>query len=100
MVVIVDERARVRSISLRERLLAEGVPCALCSLDTLSHLSAAPVTVCFATDRDHLFRVSLRAGDTVLIALDLSGGRLYDPDAVIWDESLHGDLVHFIIKKK
>ena len=98
MVVIVDKRTRVRSLFLRERILECGVPCALCSPETLPFVSGAAVTVCFAKNEDEITLASLRAGKTALVAVNLSGRHMFHHDAVIWDRSKHGDLVRFILK--
>ena len=98
MIVIVDKSARARSLSLRDRFLNLGVPCALCTARTLSALGGAPVTICFAAHEDDITRASLHAGRTALIAVNVSGRHMYHPDAIIWDESRHGDLVTFALK--
>lgn len=98
MIVIVDGRNRKRSILLRESFLAAGIACALCTPEVVSRFRGASVTVCFASSEDMLSLVSVRAGRTALIAVNVSGRKMYHTDAVIWDEQTHGDLVSFALR--
>lgn len=95
MIVIVDARNRKRSLRLRERFLDTGIACALCTPEDSAHFKGACVTVCFATSEDMLSLVSVRTLVSALIAVNVSGKHMYNTDAVIWDEELHGDIVDF-----
>lgn len=98
MIVITDRRNRKRSLRLREQLLEAGIACAACTPEDAGLLRGAPVTVCFAESEDMLSLVSVRAGRTSLIAVNVSGRKMYHPDAVIWDSQLHGDLASFAVR--
>ncbi len=97
MIVIVDGRNRKRSLCLRERFLCAKIACAICTPEEAAHFKGAPVTVCFAVSETMLSLVSVRTAGTALIAVNVSGKHVYNPDAVIWDEKLHGDLADFVI---
>ena len=97
MIVIVDRRNRRRSICLRERFLNAGIACALCTPEDAGHFKGAVVTVCFAASEDMLSLVSVRTSGAVLIAVNVSGKHMYNTDAVIWDEDLHGDIAAFAV---
>lgn len=97
MVVIVDGRNRRRSVCLRERFLDAKIACALCTPEEAENFKGAPVTVCFAVSETMLSLVSVRTAKTVLIAVNVSGRHMYNPDAVIWDEKLHGDIFEFVV---
>lgn len=97
MIVIVDGRNRKRSICLRERFHMAGIACAMCTPEDAAHFKGACVAVCFAVSEDMLSLVSVRISGSVLIAVNVSGRHMYNTDAVIWDEKLHGDLFVFAI---
>lgn len=97
LILIVDSRSKRRSARLFARLRAAGVPCALCSPDTMAPFRGALVTIVFARDERSVSLASVRAGKTKLIAVDLSGRRMFHPDAQIWDKAPDDALVRFAL---
>ena len=97
MILIVDGSGMRRSLALRDRFFAAGVPCALCTYDKMTELRDSIVTIYFAPDDRSLSLAAVRAGKTALIAVNVSGRRMSHMEAVIWDEKPDDALVRFAI---
>ena len=95
MILIVDDRARRRSLILRDLFRAAGVPCALCAFDNMTQFRSAPVTVFFAHDETSVSLAAVRAGRTELVAVNVSGRRMFHPEASVWDGEPDEKLVAF-----
>ena len=97
MILIVDDRARRRSLILRDLFRAAGVPCALCAFDNMTQFRSAPVTVFFAHDETSVSLAAVRAGRTELVAVNVSGRRMFHPEASVWDGEPDEKLVAFAL---
>ena len=97
MILIVDDSAMRRSIALRERFLASSVPCALCTPDALAEYRGAIVTVLFAKDEQSVSLAAVRAGKSLLVAVNVSGRHMFHPEATVWDKRPDDEFVSFAI---
>ena len=99
MVIIVDNTEKSRKRELRSRFLNLNIPCAVCTADSLKKLAPARFTVVFAESESMLTTVSIRAGATELIAVNVTGKPIRNPDAYIIDPSRDTDVVNYVIRR-
>ena len=98
MILIADDPGMRRSIALRERFFAAGVPCALCTPDNMKEYANSVATVFFAPDEQSVSLAAVRAGKTALIAVNVSGRHMYHQEAAVWDGKADDSLVEFALR--
>ena len=101
MILLLDDRINdmkdKRIEAIRDFFLAEGIPClTVRSVQVTDHPTALAVFL-FTPSDDHLRTVSVRCKRIPILAVNESGSRIYNNDAVFYDAGVHGSYESFIL---
>lgn len=97
MILIVDYGGRGRSTEIRSALLSQNIPCAVVSAKHVVKYPAALIVFAFVSTEDMLNTVSVRCGRIPLLAVNETGGRIYNSDVRFYDPDIHKTCEEFII---
>ena len=97
MILIVDGSGRGRGAKLRSALLSHNIPCAAVNTLNIAKYPAALIVFAFVSSEDMLNTISVRCGRTPLLAVNETGGRIYNSDVRFYNPDIHKTIEEFII---
>lgn len=98
MILIIDEERTKRALDLKKALENRGLPTVFVTVDRIKKYQVFTAAVAFVSSDYMLNMISVRLGKCLLLCINDSGHRIYNKDAIFYDEC-YEDKTEFVLRQ-